>query len=121
MVRIRSILAFVLLAFPALAEKAPTILRGNMPSLSQGRAGAQRFAPAPMPNPDMLAPITQRDTNAIQLSPGLTRTPTGQAHRGDGFANGTAYTGELEKRRGGLGSNVVPSLNLRMPMQVEFR
>lgn len=121
MVRRWPIMAFLLLACPALAEKSPTMLQGNMPSLSQGRAGTQRFAPAPVPNPDAVAPMSQRDPNAIQLSPGLTRTPTGQANRGDGFANGTAYTGELEKRRSGLGSSMAPSLNLKMPMQVEFR
>ncbi len=121
MVRRALLPALLLLGFPALADTSPTLLPGKMPSLSQGRASTQRFAPAPVPNLDAAAPIAQREPNAVQLSPGLTRTPTGQAHRGDGFASGSAYTGELEKRRGGLGSTVAPSLNLRLPMQVEFR
>ena len=124
MVRLSPLVAFLLLALPALADTSTTMLPGNMPSLSQGRgSGTQRFAPAPVPNPNMVAPTSQRDPNAVQVSPGLTRTTTGQAHGGDGFATGSAYTGELEKRSrsGGIGSNIAPSLNLKLPLQVEFR
>lgn len=115
-------LVMLLAAYPALADTPATVLPGNMPSLSQGRSGSQRFAPAPVPNQDIVAPAAQRDPNAVQLSPGLTRTRTGQAHGGDGFANGTAYSGDLEKRgrSGGFGS-AAPSLNLKLPIQVEFR
>ncbi len=124
MTRLAAALAAILLsAMPALADKAPTMLPGSMPSLSQGRAGPQAFAPAPMPNPNIIPPTIQRDPNAIQLRPGLTRTPTGQANSGDGFANGSAYNGQLEKRNrsGGFGSSVAPSLNFKMPLQVDLR
>ena len=111
-------------AVPALADSGATMLLGNMPTLSQGRSvGNQRFAPAPVPNPNMVAPNAQRGSDALQLSPGLTRTRTGQGHGGDGFASGSAYTGDLEKRgrSGSIGSNIAPSLNLKMPLHVEFR
>jgi hypothetical protein len=109
------------LATPALAD-TPTLLPGTMPSLSQGRPSAQRFSPAPVPNPDLLAPRSQRDPNAVQIAPGLTRTNTGRALAGDGFTPGSAYNGELERRNGraGLGSTLAPSVNMRMPLQVEF-
>jgi hypothetical protein len=111
----------VSLATPALAD-TPTLLPGTMPSLSQGRPSAQRFSPAPVPNPDLLAPRSQRDPNAVQIAPGLTRTNTGRALAGDGFTPGSAYNGELERRNGraGLGSTLAPSVNMRMPLQVEF-
>lgn len=129
MARRRTLLAVWLLATaaaatPALADPAPTLLRGNMPTLSQGRGGGtQRFAPAPVPNPNMMEPTSQRDPGAVQVTPGLTRTRTGQANAGDGFATGSAYSGDLEKRgrSGGIGSNIAPSLNLKLPLQVEFR
>ena len=120
-----AVLLLAIVAAPlALADTSPTMLPGNMPSLSQGRgSGTQRFAPAPVPNPNMMEPTSQRDPGAVQVSPGLTRTRTGQAHAGDGFATGSAYSGDLEKRgrSGGIGANIAPSLNLKLPLQVEFR
>ncbi len=119
-----ALLVFAALPAAARADTAPTVLGGRMPSLDQGRGGGTtRFAPAPMPNPDARPPVAQRDPNAVQLTPGLTRTPTGQALAGDGFASGSAYGGELERRgrSGGIGSTLAPSLKLRVPMQVEFR
>ena len=109
-------------AMPALADTAPTLLQGTMPSLSQGRPSQQRFSPAPVPDPDIRAPRTQRDPGAVEVSPGLTRTNTGRALSGDGFTPGSAYNGELERRngRGGLGSTLAPSVNMKMPVQVEF-
>ena len=122
MFRIVPLVAALLAAAPALADTPATMLRGNMPSLSQGRGAGQRFAPAPVPNASLVDPTRQRDTSGIQVSPGLTRTNTGQVHGGDGYANGTAYSSELERRgRGGIGANVAPSLNLKMPVQVDFR
>ena len=111
----------VSLATPALAD-TPTLLPGTMPSLSQGRPSAQRFSPAPVPDPDLRAPRSQRDPNAVEIVPGLTRTNTGRAMAGDGFTPGSAYNGDLERRngRGGLGSTLAPSVNMRMPLQVEF-
>jgi hypothetical protein len=109
-------------ALPALADSAPTLLPGTMPSLSQGRPSAQRFAPAPVPNPDISAPRGHHDPNAVQISPGLTRTNTGRALSGDGFTPGSAYSGELERRNGraGLGTTLAPSVNMKVPVQVEF-
>lgn len=123
MARWVALLAMLLAALPSWADTAPTLLVGRMPSLDQGRGGGgTRFAPAPVPNPDRLAPTSQRDPNAVQVTPGLTHAPGGQSQAGDGFARGSAYNGELERRgRGGIGSTVVPSLKLRVPMQVEFR
>ena len=119
--RLPLVLVALALATPALAD-TPTLLPGTMPSLSQGRPSAQRFSPAPVPNPDLLAPRSQRDPNAVQIAPGLTRTNTGRALAGDGFTPGSAYNGELERRNGraGLGSTLAPSVNMRMPLQVEF-
>lgn len=118
----RALLLLVLLfAHPAWADK-PTMLPGNMPSLTQGRASGG-YSPAPVPNLDARAPRSQRDPNAIEVTPGLTRTNTGQGHGGDGFARGSAYNGELERRSGrsaGIGSTIAPSLNMRMPMQVDL-
>lgn len=109
-------------AMPALADSTPTLLPGTMPSLSQGRPSPQRFTPAPVPDPDIRAPRSQRDPNAVEVSPGLTRTNTGRALAGDGFTPGSAYNGELERRngRGGIGSTLAPSVNMKMPVQVEF-
>jgi hypothetical protein len=115
------LLALLLPAAPVRADK-PTMLPGLMPSLSQGRASGG-YAPAPVPNPTARAPRSQRDPNAIEVTPGLTRTNTGQGLGGDGFARGSAYSGELERRQGrgaGIGSTIVPSLNMRMPMQVDI-
>jgi hypothetical protein len=119
--RLPLVLVALALATPALAD-TPTLLPGTMPSLSQGRPSAQRFSPAPVPNPDLLAPRSQRDPNAVQIAPGLTRTNTGRALAGDGFTPGSAYNGELERRNGraGLGSTLAPSVNMRMPLPVEF-
>jgi len=114
----------MLLALPgAQADTPGTLLSGRMPSLDQGRGTGHRFAPAPVPNPDAVAPRVLQDSNAIRVSPGLTRTNTGQANAGDGYTPGTAYNGDLERRgRGsGLGSTVAPSLNVKVPVQVEFR
>lgn len=112
---------------PVLADTfAPlTLLPGKMPQLSQGRAQgpAARFSPAPMPNPDALAPAQQQDT-AVSLAPSLTRTNAGKALGGDGFAPGSAYAGTLERRSRtapGLGSTVAPSLNLKVPLVVSLR
>jgi hypothetical protein len=120
--RIPALLATLFLATPALAEAPATLLPGAMPSLSQGRLAAQRFAPAPVPDPTQLAPRAQRDPNAVQVSPGLTRTHTGRALAGDGFAPGSAYTGELERRgrNAGVGSTLAPSINMRLPVQVQI-
>ncbi len=114
-------LATPALSNPTLAD-TPTLLPGTMPSLSQGRPSAPRFSPAPVPDPDLRAPRSQRDPNAVEIAPGLTRTNTGRALVGDGFTPGSAYSGELERRngRGGLGSTLAPSVNMRMPLQVEF-
>ena len=114
-------LATPILPSPALAD-TPPLLPGTMPSLSQGRPSAQRFSPAPVPDPDLRAPRSQRDPNAVEIVPGLTRTNTGRAMAGDGFTPGSAYNGDLERRngRGGLGSTLAPSVNMRMPLQVEF-
>jgi hypothetical protein len=119
--RAPALLVVLLAAFPAMADAPLTVLPGAMPSLSQGRGTAQRFAPAPVPNPNLVAPRSARDPNAMEVSPGLTRTNTGRALAGDGFAPGSAYTGELERRgrSAGLGSTLAPSLNLRMPVQVD--
>ena len=119
--RLPALLAVLLAAGPALADTSFTVLPGIMPSLSQGRTAAQRFAPAPMPNPNLVAPRALRDPNAVEVSPSLTRTNTGRAMGGDGFAPGSAYSGELERRNGsaGIGSTLAPSLNLRMPVQVD--
>lgn len=108
-------------ALPALAE-TPTLLPGTMPSLSQGRPSTQRFSPAPVPNPDISAPRSYRDPNAVEITPGLTRTNTGRALAGDGFTPGSAYSGELERRSGraGLGTTLAPSVNMKVPVQVEF-
>ena len=120
----RTLLALLALAAaaPAWADTAPTLLPGTMPSLSQGRPGTQRFSPAPVPDPDIRAPRSQRDPNAVELAPSLTRTNTGRAMAGDGFTPGSAYNGELERRNGraGLGTTLAPSVNMRMPLQVEF-
>ena len=129
-------------AAPAWSNSAgtdrPTVLPGNMPQLSQGRGSGGAFTPAPVPNPDAIAPRSQRDPNAIQLVPGLARpgiggpaasgTGSGSAGRGgrdgnDALARGGTYSRELERvggRPGSLGSALVPSLNLRMPMQIEL-
>ena len=80
-------LATPTLPSPALAD-TPTLLPGTMPSLSQGRPSAQRFSPAPVPDPDLRAPRSQRDPNAVEIVPGLTRTNTGRAMAGDGFHPG---------------------------------
>ena len=124
---LRLLLAVPLLALTALpgalADSPGTLLTGRMPTLDQGRGNGHAFAPAPVPNPDAVAPRSQRDPNAILVSPGLARTNTGHANAGDGYAPGSAYNGELERRgrSGGLGSTLAPSLNLKMPVQVEFR
>lgn len=116
-------LLVLLAAAPSLADTQPTLLPGKMPTLSQGRgSAAPRFSPAPVPNLDLIAPTSPRDPTAVQVSPGLTRMNAGQAHSGDGFARGSAYLGEFERRgRGGLGAAGAPSLNLKMPLQMEFR
>ena len=124
----RAVLLALLLAVPAMAHAAadkPTVLPGKMPSLSQGRPSGNtaRFAPAPVPNPDLAAPA-QRDTAGVLVSPGLTRTNTGQGFGGDGFAPGSVYSGTLERRSrnsAGLGSNVAPSLSFKVPVQVDVR
>lgn len=116
-----ALLLALLLVTPASADTTQTMLPGAMPSLNQGRGSPQRFVPAPVPNPDIIVPRVARDPNAIQVSPGLRRTDTGRALSGDGFATGSAYNGELERRgRGGVGSTLAPSLNLRMPVQVDL-
>ncbi len=108
-------------AAPAWADTTPTLLPGAMPLLNQGRGSPQRFVPAPVPNANLIAPRTAREPSAMQVSPGLTRTNTGRAPAGDGYAPGSAYNGELERRgrSGGVGSTLAPSLNLRLPMQVD--
>ncbi len=118
---LRALLPVLVLAAPAWADTTPTMLPGAMPSLNQGRGSPQRFAPAPVPNANLIAPRDARDPNAMQVSPSLTRTNTGRALAGDGFAPGSAYSGELERRgrSGGVGSTLAPSLNLRMPVQVD--
>lgn len=116
-----ALLLALLLVTPASADTTRTMLPGAMPSLNQGRGSPQRFVPAPVPNPDIIVPRVARDPNAIQVSPGLRRTDTGRALSGDGFATGSAYNGELERRgRGGVGSTLALSLNLRMPVQVNL-
>ena len=127
----RALMAALLLAplFPLTACADGTVLRGRMPSLSQGRPSVPgvgtpaRFSPAPVPNADLRAPRDATDPNAVRVAPGLMRTNTGRALAGDGFAAGSAYTGDLERRNGasGLGSTVAPSLSLKVPMQVELR
>ena len=116
-------LVFVgLVTIPALADTVPPLIRGTMPSLDQGRGRtAQRFTPAPVPNLDITAPRRRNEANEVQVSPGLTRMNMGQALAGHGFAAGSAYGGELDRRsRSGIGS-AIPSLNLKMPVELEFR
>ena len=123
MVRMSALLLVLLAAWPARADTEPTMLRGRMPSLDQGRLGAAGFTPAPVPNPDVSPRPGLRNPNVVQVSPALTHTNTGRALAGDGFATGSAYNGELERRgRGaGIGSTLVPSLRQRVPMQVDFQ
>ena len=122
MTRALFLLALLLAASDARADTTPgMLLPGAMPSLSQGR-GQARFTPAPMPNPEISAPRIKRDPNEVQVAPGLTKMRTGQSLGGDGFARGSAYSGDLEHRgRGGLGSSLAPSLKLKMPVDVGFR
>ena len=122
MARALPLLLAGLLAAPAWADTTPTLLPGFMPSLNQGRGSPERFAPAPVPNANLIAPRTAGDRNAVEVSPGLMRTNTGRALAGDGFAPGSAYSGELERRSrtGGVGSTLAPSLKLRMPLQVDI-
>ncbi|MCC6717072.1 MAG: hypothetical protein IT555_04245 [Acetobacteraceae bacterium] len=119
--RASALLLVLLAAWPACADTEPTMLRGRMPSLDQRRIGAATFAPAPVPNPDMAARSGPRNPTTVEVSPTLTQPNNGRALTGDGFARGSAYNGDLERRgRGGLGATMVPSLNLRVPMQVDF-
>jgi hypothetical protein len=108
---------------PACADSTATMISGRMPSLSQGRPPADRFAPAPVPNPDLQPPRANIDPYAVAVSPTLTRTETAKT-TGDGFAPGSTFSGSLERRDrgpGGIGSTLAPSLRVKVPVQVEFR
>jgi hypothetical protein len=108
---------------PACADSTATVLSGRMPSLSQGRPSPTRFAPAPVPNPDLLPPRDASDPYAVAVVPTLTRTETAKT-TGDGFAPGSSFSGSMERRDrgpGGIGSTLAPSLRVKVPVQVEFR
>jgi hypothetical protein len=124
------ILAFAVLAVSLLiaagAARAGSpryvLLSGTMPQFGSPGIVVVAAAPsdsgmAPTPDRDARLPMQPASTRP-QLTPTLVRATPGIA--GDGYAPGSAYSNDLERRSRpatDLGSTLAPTLSLRLPLR----
>ena len=104
------------LLLPASAAHAYRLLPGPMPQLQAPSAPAE---PAPVPNQDA-EPPPARVIPGTRLTPALTNRLSGRPAAGDGYAPGSAFSPELERRRdtgSALGTILAPGLQLRVPLK----
>ena len=117
----RMTLAGLLLILPVTAfAGGDTRLAGNMPLVTPGigQPMPKGFAPAPVPNPDILAPRLTRAP--VPGEPGFAAalTPIGQTVRYDqGHGPGSSFSEELQRRsRSGFGARYAPGFALTVPL-----
>lgn len=109
----------------ALPAHAYVLLDGPMPSLN-GRKPAPKpvdphaYTPAPRPDVDVLAPVSRPAQGAVVV-PGLTNRSAVPSAPTTAHPPGSAFSDTLNRgnRRSSpeLGGTLVPSLNLKMPLQ----
>ena len=105
---------FLLILAPLLIGASPQrgfVLESGplaLPQAPSPPAAAQRFAPAPLPNRDLSAPLGPRATNEPQLVPKLFHR--GDQYRGEGIDARSSAQSEQERR-------LLPGagFNLRIP------
>lgn len=113
----------LLAAVPAQAARvAQRVLDGSMPQFPTRYVAAPPAADpnsAPTPDLDAQAPPATASTGA-SVVPALTNRLTGITPSGSGYAPGSAFSPELDRRHGDLGTNLgsvlAPGLQLRVPL-----
>jgi hypothetical protein len=97
-------------AFPPLALVTPFGTPGR-PAAPAANGPITGFVPAPVPDPDVYAPLSQQ-AGGGGLRPSLTVPSTGPTTQGNGFTRGSAYSGEQVHHFA-----PAPTLNLDLPLR----
>lgn len=117
-----SMTMFTLLgAIAADTARADTFLRAPMPLVTTLKPGSTPlgYTAAPTPNPDIFAP---QPAAPAKGEPGFSATlnpgRTVPLRSGQGYAPGSAFSEDLQRRRstGPFGSGIIPGVNLRVPL-----
>jgi hypothetical protein len=99
-----------------------TFIGGPMPligTLPQDKPRATGFAPAPVPNQDIVAPRRVKVPKPGEPEFVASLTVTGQSpHQGEGYAAGSRFSESLQRGgRGLFGSGAVPSFGVQVPLE----
>ncbi len=99
-----------------------TVINGPMPLISvgpQAPARATGFAPAPVPNQNIVAPRTTKVPVPGEPEFVASLTTTAQGPRqGDGYSAGSRFSETLQRGgRGIFGGGAVPSIGLQVPLE----
>jgi hypothetical protein len=111
-------LAMAALLSPAQAARR---LRGDMPQFANAPVAANPDgSAAPVPDPDAHAPLPTA-SDRPSLVPALTNRLSGGTQASQGYSPGSAYSGEMDRKRGDLGTNIgsilAPGLRLVVPLK----
>jgi len=108
-------------AHAAPPAKPDLLIKGPMPTLAS-EPSAKSLDPAPMPNFDIDPPLPPIDKHP-RVEPSMADR-TGQPALTNGYAPGSGYSSQLERRTrqvgnpgGAIGTTLVPSLTVRVPLQ----
>jgi hypothetical protein len=113
MKRMLPLAGLLLLAAPNADAAGPTYLNGPMPLLGTPAAPAKSaYTPAPVPNPDALAPRAEPPKPGEPRLAASFNAPSPQIRSGNGYTQGSSFSGDVERRSRGLGSAMAPSLGV---------
>ena len=97
------------------------LIKGPMPKL-ESETPPKSLDPAPVPNFDIDPPLPPIDKHP-RVEPTMADR-TGQPALANGYAPGSGYSSQLERRTrqvgnpgGAIGTTLVPSLTVRVPLQ----
>ena len=114
----RSFLAAMLLpglAFAAAPPKPPALIAGPMPQFYSATPGNDDLQPAPVPNPDIGAPLPPKSGSA-QIRPGLL-SRSGRAVAPNAASENIAQLDRRSRSAGTLGGTLAPALVVKVPLQ----
>ena len=122
MKRVPLILGLLLVAPSGAFAGGYTVINGPMPLISAGPQAKQRptgFAPAPVPNQNIVAPRTTMVPVPGEPEFVASLTTTAQGPRqGEGYSAGSRFSETLQRGgRGLFGGGVAPSVGLQVPLE----
>lgn len=113
----RSFLAALLLpglAFAAAPPRAPALIAGPMPQFTSNASGAGDLRPAPVPNPDITAPMPPKP-GSTQVRPGLLPR-SGRAVAPNAASENIAQLDRKSRSAGSIGGTLAPALMVKIPL-----